>query len=477
MNLKKLFLLGLIYMISSSGAFATKLPDSLVQYVQKQVPNASIRFDGLITLPDGTLYLPVIPAKPDKEAKGYVASTYPLKKHLSQKPDVILFDTNFALLKVIKNNNGKPSVTNPDNIPFVVKTGVFPQDMLVPPGLIMPDELKILLGNLQIPLSSSAVNNFLNERPKQAPVKSQIFSVNPALANKNILATTLDSNLINIIPTYSSAAKFTVNLDSLPKFMEPVENGKYLLIATCGKTYLDVADLKLAVLAKKIDLAYQPSEIVLNADKTKAYVSVVDDQSIFLIDLKTMAVIEKIKIKGYPKNLAIDERCSVITYSDKTTGDVYVLYIHSEGYENRMVANSSNVSKLIPTGNLIYALSRTKNELQVIDIKLQDYIYNQPVSPKPVDMFIHNKRIYVLSACNEVSIFNMSNYEIEKVIKLDTKGFSKQFVRVPGSNIVLITNAFDKKYFVFDLQKNEVIQTVPVEIFINNAKLLGATIK
>lgn len=474
LTLNKFLILLLICFGANSCAFATKLPDSVVKYVNQQVPNAAIRFDGLISFPDGTLYIPVLPSDVPKDAKGTVKSTIPAHKQLSQKPNLILFDTNLALLKVIKNDKGKPTVMNPDDMPFVVKTGVLPQDMLVPPGMIMPDDLKIILGDLKIPLASSAVNNFINEKPKSAPVKAPAkLTVIPELNNKSILATTLDSNLINVIPTNTTGTKYTINSDSFPKFIQPVMDGRYLLIGGCGRTYLDVADLKLRVLAKKIELAYQPSEIVLALDKTKAYVATFDEQLIFLIDLKSMTVLEKIKIKGYPKNLALDENGQYLTYMDKATGDIYTLSINGEKYDNKFIVKSENVSKLLPIGNIIYAISRTKNELQVIDNKIQDYIYTQPLQLKPVDMFLYKENIYVLTADNRIQIFNIKNYDITKTIKLPTNGFSNNILQVRGSNLAIATNAADKKYFVVNLDTAEIVQTVPTDILINEARILS----
>ena len=477
MRFKNLLLLLLISLVFTSPALATKLPDGVVNYIKKESPNASIRFDGLVTLHDSTIYLPVLPAKFNKDAVQKVVTTYPANKTLSQKPDVILFDSNFALLKVIKGTNDKYSFTDPSNIPYIVKTGVLPQDLLVPPGLIMPDELNVMMGDLNIPLTSSKINNFLVDKPKGVPVRISSFAPNSAMASKHLLITSLNSNTINVVPANTTAAKYTIDLEGLQRFVEPVDNDKYLLIATSGKTTIDVADIKLAVLAKKIDLAAEPSEILINHDKTRAYVAVSDDEAIFVIDLKTMSVVEKIKVKGYPKNIAFEEKYQYIAYIDKSTGDIYTLNVNSENYENKFAAKSSNLSKILPVNNLIFALSRTQNELQIVDTRLQDYIYAQKVGDKPTDMLLYNKKLYVLSANNEISIFSLADYNLSNVVNVNATGFSKQLFKVPDSNIALITNVSDKKYFVFDLDSEKVIQTVPTDYFINNLKLLSNSVR
>ena len=308
------------------SSYATKLPAYILQTIKTDLPKADIRFDGLVTLPDGTVYLPVLPSNPKRNPSGKVVSTYPANKKLSQLPDVVLFDSNFALLKVIKTKDGKLTVTDTKNIPFIVKTGLFPQDMLVPPGLIIPEDMQIMMGDLKIALQNSSVNEIFkgSAEIKQAKEDTKIIPV-PYMAGKTLLVTTLDSKLINVIPTDSTVPKFTLKLDNLPKFVQPVCDDKYILVAAAGKTYIDVADVAQEVLAKKIDLSFQPTEIILNKDKDKAFVAVGDDQSVFLIDLKTMALQEKIKIKGYPKNIALSDDNKYLVYMDKNTGDIYTL--------------------------------------------------------------------------------------------------------------------------------------------------------
>lgn len=463
--------------LSVMPTVATTLPANILETIKAELPNANIRFDGLISLPDGTIYLPVLPSNPKRNAKGKVLSTVPSNKKLSQKPDVVLFDSNFALLKVIKTKDGKVTVPSPKDIPFVIKTGLFPQDMLVPPGLVIPDDLQIMMGDLKIATTSSRVNDIFNN-PVQKPkgMQETKFIPVPYMAGKTLLITTLDSKYISVIPSDSTVPKFTLKLENLPKFVQPVCNDDYILVAAAGKTYIDVADVKQEVLAKKIDLSYQPSEIILSPDKTKAFVAVSNDQSIFLIDLKTMSLVEKIKIKGYPKNISLSPDGKTIVYQDKNTGDIYTLALDNM-YLNKYVFNASNVSKLLLKDNNVYILSRTQNELQIVDTEIKDLIYKQTVGEKPVDMTLIGNKLYILCASNELDIFNLEDFSFEKAIKFTEKGFSKKIVNVPDSNLFLITNVSDKKYFVYDTEKNTVLQSVNTPVYINDLQLINKKLK
>lgn len=476
-NLRTITAFLLVYFLTAMSSYATKLPPNILQTLKTDLPKSVVRFDGLVSLPDGTVYLPVLPSNPKKNAVGKVVSTYPSNKKLSQLPEVVLFDSNFALLKVVKNKDGKPTVTDTKNIPFIVKTGLFPQDMLVPPGLIIPEDMQIMMGDLKIALQNSNLTDIFKGavEVKKADVDTKIIPV-PYMSGRTLLVTTLDSKVINVIPSDSTVPKFTLKLENLPKFVQPVCDDKYILVASAGKTYIDVADVAQEVLAKKIDLSFQPTEIILNSTKDKAYVAVGDDQSIFLIDLKTMALVEKIKIKGYPKNIFLTQDDKKLVYMDKNTGDIYTLAL-DETYLNKYVYNASNISKIAMKGTSIYLLSRTESDLIVVDTTIKDIIYKQPLAQKPVDMLLLDNKLYILCAANELDVFNLDDYSMVTRVKLPSDGFSKKLVKVPDTNIILITNVTDKKYFVYDTEKNAILQTVKTSVYINDLMLMNKRLK
>ena len=475
--MRKVLIATILLVTSCISVEATTIPLNILQTIKAELPNSAIRFDGLVTLSNGTIYIPVIPSTLNKEGIGKVVTTYPANQKLSQLPEVVIFDTNYALLKVIKTKNGELTVTDTKNIPFTLKTGLFPQDMLVPPGLIIPDELKIMMGDLKIATKSSRVNDIFKPE-KISKVESTDTKIVPtnAMKNKTLLATTLDSKILTVIPSDSKTPKFTLTLENLPKFVQPVCDDKYILVAAARKTYIDVADVDQEVLAKKIDLSFQPSEIILNKDKSKAYVSVADDQAIFLIDLKTMALVEKIKIKGYPKNITISDDDTTIAYQDKNTGDIYTLVLN-ENYSNKFVFNNGNVSKLLINKNNVYALSRTENSLLVIDTNIKDVIYKQQLPEKPIDIMLSDNKLYILSAIGKLSIFNLNDFSLNPIIELATNGFCKKMLKVPNSKSILITNITNKNYMVFDLEQNKVIQTVETPVYVNDLQIMNKKLK
>ena len=63
--------------LSGLSAEAVLLPHQMRVYLFNNVAGTSVRFDGLINLPDGTTYIPIIPAQPKEVEKLEIIYTYP----------------------------------------------------------------------------------------------------------------------------------------------------------------------------------------------------------------------------------------------------------------------------------------------------------------------------------------------------------------------------------------------------------------
>ena len=103
---KFLVLLGIILMTSTS-AFAAKIPVEVVEYINNTVPGADIRFDGIIILPDNTIYLPLFPSLFSDIQTIEVKKSYPENQELNKKPDILIFNNDFVLMKVLSDGNGR----------------------------------------------------------------------------------------------------------------------------------------------------------------------------------------------------------------------------------------------------------------------------------------------------------------------------------------------------------------------------------
>lgn len=514
------------------NSFSTELPSSVNEYVLSKFPKATIRFDGMITLPDDTIYLPIFPSYLDKVEKLEVVYTYPSKTDFKKTPELIVFNNNFSLLKLIKTKNGILTVCQSADIPLVVKTGVLPQDILVPRGLVFPEILKTVLGDVNVPLltdtnvvptpqvelNKSLVVQTVSTENGKGSTTAGLTKINPKLANKIYYVGNYDSQLLGVYSSSSPTPKYSLKIGGAVKQIVPVCDGKFLLVMTNQKKQIDVIDVQNEYIAKQIDLSVIPSEMVVDNATNRLFVVSSADKSIFVVDLSTMKIKEKINIIGVPEKLVISENGQQLAYSDRDTSNLYVLRLDGT-YANKLVTNVSNVSKLYLKENKLYALIRTDNMLVVNDFDLDrdlvqeaidirnnwrplakdkkseslllgvlqeaqagmDYRMTQrrtlietpkfystktnkiSLGNKPTDIFVYNDKMFILcSQNNEVCVFDIAQQQLEKTIKLPTSGFSRKFISVPGSNMVVITNVAAKKYILFDLSKQSVIQAVNI---------------
>ncbi len=522
-----LFLMGVF-----QPSFATQLPLEVKNYIIQHEPEATIRFDGLITLKDGTFYLPLLPSYEVKNTVFDVKYTYPENKSFNKKPDIVIFSNNFCLLKLIKTKDGL-TVTSLREVPVEIRTGLLPQDLLVPKGLVLPDSLVGILGDLSIPLTSNLKITAKQQIPQtftekeEMPKAPQKVKVIPQLENKQFFITNFNSNYIYIMPSNLRDVQYTLKLDSVPKTVKEIGE-KFLLVSTNGKTYIDVVDIQNEEIAKQIDLGIVPDEIIITNDEKYAYVISNNSPYFFVIDLNTMNLVKQIQIKGNPEKMAFSDDEQKIVYQDAKTNDIYSVELKNN-YVNIYQCNVPNVSKIALINNNIYALSRTKNvfkifpyqefleektakDTKVFGSKKSYYVKSAvfatgPVarnikkqeqekmeqedlektvqvedgisvnlSPKPVDLLYKNGKIFVLSAItNSVDILNPQTNALEKTVPLKIAGFSTKFNPIKNSNMVIITNVVEKKYVVFDLEKQKVLQVNPIDVPISTLTVVNQT--
>ena len=87
----KLLLL-LIILTSSTSVFAAKIPDDIKEYIDISIPGTYIRFDGIIILPDNTIYLPLFPSLFSDVKSIQIKETYPKGQSLDKKPNIVIFN-------------------------------------------------------------------------------------------------------------------------------------------------------------------------------------------------------------------------------------------------------------------------------------------------------------------------------------------------------------------------------------------------
>ncbi len=512
-----------------SSAFATQLPKEVKDFVinQKEVP--SVRFDGIINYDDGTMYIPVIPANMEQVDKLEIKATYPKNTPFAKKPDIVIFNNNYSLLKIAKNKDGFLTVAKLDEVPFELKTGLIPQDMLVPSGLVFPANLRCVLGNVQIPVLNEYSVAEAERRagvplPTGKKTGNKKVNVSGEIKNKLFFVNNYQSPYLMVFSPNVSEPLFELKTSGVIKDVKPAMGGKYMLVASANLKNIDVIDVKNEYVARKIDLTDIPSEIAVDDVHAKAYVASTKSSVISVVDMNTMTMKEKIQLIGAPQKMILTEDGQHLIYVDKMSSAIYIMTLDGN-YENRFIANVPNLTKMIVKDNVIYIISRTQPEVVAITYDLTAHyetvktkeqkraekeaakqaekdneeieglvsgfdpdvaskralfdLSENPVSyatstvtlptgEKPIDMVLYRGKLYVLAAGNNTVYTYTINPSLQAAGTIPTQlnGFSTSINQ--AGNIALIMNMTDHHYSVVDLDKEKVINVIPINKAVNS---------
>jgi|GEM_PF-2212600 len=275
------------FALTISPSWATDLPPAVLNYLKSRDPAVNVRFDGLVSFPNGERYIPVIPQDPmlTQESQG-VVSIVPEK---SAYPDLVEFDNHYFLLRLIETSSGRLTFAKLDNYPIQLKEGLLPQDLVLPDNLYIPLELKVILGALpynptyKAPASSSA------QTPVKQPVKNTPKT--PAVPNVIVHATTHSPNKTTQTPLASGDKIMSQGKAETPFPTAPKNSAaKHGLSSSTGYIY-DLETQKLlqinAVTGKEeaeVPLDSVPSSLLLSRDGKLLFAPCQSNNELVVID-------------------------------------------------------------------------------------------------------------------------------------------------------------------------------------------------
>lgn len=460
--MRKLIIALAIAAATSVSVYATQLPNDVKNCVTKEFPKTSFRFDGVIILPDGTIYLPLIPSKFDSKAEFKIKQTLPEGKTLAQKPDVVIFTNDYALLKVIVDSKGGKSLAKLAEVPTELRTGLLPQDMLVPTNLIIPQNLKNIIGNLEIPTSKDSIVTAPIVQPKTvADNKINSIAQIPQLKNKILYVSTSFSKNIQVVNPEKKVPEYALQQNHIPIMIKGYDD-MFLLVTSYGKKAVDVISLADDKVIKQIEIKTQPDEIIIDRKNKIAYISSPEDASIYVLSLETMTLKRQIKLNGMCEKIILSDDGTKIFYNDKQTNTIWAVELDNE-YLLKEIGKFPNVSKIAYINGKVYVTSRTKSRLAIIDYETLGLMSENSVSPKPLDMLIYNDNLFVLGASeNTIEVIDTTRDKLTDTIVLPTDGFSTKINLIEGTNLALISDAKAGKYVILNLDTKTVVASNPI---------------
>ena len=457
--MRKLLLVLLLMITTAVSTYASKIPDDMQKYVENTFPKTNFRFDGVILLKDGTVYLPLFPAKPEVVENIELKSTIPANKKFSDKPEIAIFNNNYVLMKVINQNDGKRTVLAPSVVPIEVTNGLLPQDMLVPRGLIIPENLKGIIGNLDIEMAEGPNLKLSVTQPKG---NNKVVPVNE-LKNKTFYVATGYSKNIQVINSENKAPAYALKQTHVPNDMKAYDN-QYLLVTSFDSSIMNVIALQEEDIIKQFHFDTKPDEILIDNEKHIAYVSSSEGSRIYVINLDSMTFSKQIKINGMCEKLTLSDDGTKIFYFDKKTNEIWAIELDNN-YLLKDIGKFPNISKIIYNNNKIYITSRTKNHLAIIDYETNGLIAEIETTAKPIDMIAYEHNLYILGATeNVIQVLNTETDELTDSIYLNTKGFSTNLDRIDNTSLAIVSDTRAPIYCVLDMANKQIVKASAIDV-------------
>jgi DNA-binding beta-propeller fold protein YncE len=452
-----------IIFMTIQQARATALPENLANYIKETFPKVDLRFDGVILLPDGTQYLPLLPSKVLEPEKIEIVQTYPENKTLSSKPNVVIFNNDYVLFKVLTDKTGNKTIYKIANPPEVIRTGLLPQDMLVPQGLVIPESMKGILGDLTIKTIEEGGIKVQMPKITVSPSNLQVLSDIPELRDKSFYIASGFSRNILVLNQDGKTPEYALEQKNVPISMAGY-GGKFLLVTAWSKKSMDVISLTDNDIIKQIFFKSQPDEIVVDYKNNLAYISSSEDSSIYVVNLTTMTLTKQLKINGLCEKLTLSDDGTKLFYFDKNSRGIWAVELDNQ-YLLKDIGKFPNVSKIAYANGKIYIVSRTQSKLAIIDYATVGFLGETDICTKPVDMISFNDTIYILGAQDNVIQTIDTNTDIlGEQIPLGTDGFSTKIYKLDDTGLAIITDTKSAIFSVFNLNTKKIIKTVSIDM-------------
>lgn len=474
----------LSFLAFTQNANATKLPNDVWQYVQKQIPTVQQRFDSVLLLDNDIMYIPLSPPSATSVSELKIEYSYPENQALKDLPEVILLNNGYSFLKVFKDSAGNYTLTQKDDLPIKVRLGLMPQDMLTPIGLKMPESLKLTLGDLLIPskdegsLTLKESDKKEVKNPYSPAVKRNEFIPAVNFEGKKTFINPRSSKFLAVYDGQSQTPSYELKLSSMPlKIISSEVSNVALVLYWSGKN-AEIIDLKNDRVITTLTLEGNASDVVLNKKDNLAYVASQNASTIYIVNLNSMQIDTAIKIDQKPARITYSEDDNLITFYDEYLAKIFNVEKVPDGYEVKPVGEVNNVTKLLADSTKIYAISRSSGELNVFEKSEEKPVLLNTVQldKKPVDALIFENKIYIL--CAQEGYMDVYDIEEAKLIsrqQLARDGFYSKMTLIPNENNIVITGVNSKAYLIYNLEKMKLTHTQDSYVDVSNIIILDKT--
>lgn len=419
---------------SALPALATKVPAELKQAIKEKFPQAQLRIDAMIQEPDGTLYVPVLPSSPSKNAPGQkIATTFSNK-------DLIQFSNGWIFLKLQKANN-KLILELPNNLPEPILRSLFkgslPTDLLIPQNMAVSGKLKPLAKDLTVEILKDGVPPVIAEEKFDMNSDEKLFLASPKSGKIYVLSKTFEK--LSEVATDGTPACLVWFKDKL----YVADQSKSLVIVYDPKTMKWDTFIEFPPQASVRSLAVSPKG-------DHIYVCEAATSTVATVDLTSKKVIQRTKVLNSPGDIAITPDGYTLVVSSGTGHVSFISTLTNKVVGVVSVGKMPSNVILSKKHKLAFVANRVSNTVSVIDVTQRKLITNLSVGEGPTGLALDasEDRLYVANAKdNNISIYSITQASSNKFDKIETVSLPLD-VEFPGclvltadQNHLLVTSA------------------------------------
>lgn len=209
-----------------------------------------------------------------------------------------------------------------------------------------------------------------------------------------------------------STATWTIDdahwVGAVPKFLATSPDGRWLVVANWCSFDVSVIDLALGT-ERRVDVGRHPRGVAITADSSTAYVAVMGEARIDVVDLVLATVVDSFDTAGpTPRHLVLGPDDTVLYVSNNLAGTIRALDTTTgEVLATVTVGTQPRTMALAPDGRTLYVVTYRDDELVVVRAADLTVAQRLATGNRPVGVTVDpvTQRVWVADYAGSLSVF------------------------------------------------------------------------
>jgi YVTN family beta-propeller protein len=442
-------------------AHATRLPVEARKSALQIFVQGTVRLDGSVKMPDGSIILPLMPtANTPKRNKNEGSLKYPVG---SENPEIVFYENNWGHIRTIKKDR-LLTLPLPNDLPEAIRkyllTMKFPSDLIVPDGFVLPKSLKPMAADLDITLAEDIALAKPDLSPKRAESK--------AYHGPGIYAlTSLSKGSIIFVDGKSFAKLAEFPTEGTPCGMNFVDGRIY--IADQAKNRILLLDPNKRKFLGQIDLTAgcAPKGIASLPNGRLVYVSESANSSVAVMETATGKVLVRTKVPTGPGRLMITADGVYLVVLSVTAGELSVISTYNQKLIGTVKVGSVPTAVVISKKDkLAYVSNRMSNTVSVVDLGKRQIVGTIKTGVSPTGLALNNdeSKLYVAQGRdNTIGVFSCKTLAKLQDIKLPLDvDFPLSLCLSPDGKQLIVSSQQTDMIGVLDTEKLDFAKVVSI---------------